>query len=365
MTIARADIFRYDLPLVRPLRLKPQTLTSRSGFLIRLVSDTDHIGWGEAAPLPGFSTESDEAVVSELKDLKRLLPGRDLPPDLTALTGQFHEWPTSRWWTNSVHCALEMAALNLVAAEQAQPLAKLLSERFLETVHLNGLIIDTEGVTEAARVLRRDGCRAIKLKVGNSSIETDIERTRNAFHELGSSTTLRLDANRAWSFEDACRFAEGIADCEIEYLEEPLANYEQLREFSERTGLAVALDESIINATPDILTSDSHVRAVILKPTLLGGFDRTAGWARKAKELDIKIVISSCFESSVGIAALIQLAAAFNTFNTPVGLDTLTWLEHDLLIEPIDHAHGRIRIGQLTRVASQVNESKLEEIVDG
>jgi len=365
MTIARADIFSYDLPLVRPLPLKDHTLISRSGFLIRLVSDSEHVGWGEAAPLPGFSTESADTIVGELKDLKRLLPGRELPPNPAALTGQFHPWPSSRWWTSSVHCALEMAALNLVAAEQAIPLAKLLSERFLETIHVNGLIVDTEGVTQSTRALRRDGYRAVKLKVGRNSINVDIERTRDAFRELGSTTTLRLDANRAWSYEDACRFAAGITDCEIEYIEEPLADPDRLREFSERTGLAIALDESIGDLPPDVLPDNPHVRAVVLKPTLLGGFDRVAGWARQAKECDIKVVISSCFESSIGIAALAQLAAAFNTFNTPVGLDTLSWLEHDLLLEPIDRAHGRMRIGQLARVASQVDKAKLREITDG
>ena len=69
-----------------------------------------------------------------------------------------------------------MAALNLVAAERAMPLAKLLSERFLETIHVNGLIIDTDSVTEATRALHRDGYRAVKLKVGNDPVEVDIAK---------------------------------------------------------------------------------------------------------------------------------------------------------------------------------------------
>ncbi len=362
MTIARVNIYSYDIPLVRPLQLKGHTLTSRTGFLIRLEADTGQVGWGEAAPLPGFSTESTETVIAELKDLQRLLPNRELPPDPCALTGQFHQWPTSRWWSNSVHCALEMAALNLVAAEQAVPLAKLLSEVYLETVHVNGLIVDTDNVTEATRNLRRDGYRAIKLKVGNDPIEVDIARTRDAFHELGSMTTLRLDANRAWSFDGACRFARSTSDCIIEYIEEPLADTSRLREFSELTGMAVALDESVCELAPGALTNCPHVQAIVLKPTMLGGFDRTAGWARKASECNIKVVISSCFESQVGIAALTQFAAAFKTFNTPVGLDTLAWLQTSLLRDPIDFAHGRMRIVQVARAALQVDLSILKEI---
>ena len=365
MKIGRVDIFSYALPLVQPLRLKDHVLTERTGFLLRLESDSGAAGWGEVAPLPGFSAESADKIRSELGDLRRLLPGRELPPKPTSLTGQFHQWPTSRWWANSIHCGLEMAVLNLLASHQTVPLARLLTERPLETIHINGLIVDPDNVTETVRRLHRDGYRAIKLKVGRGEIETDIERTRDAFHELGSATALRLDANRAWSYDDAIRFARGITDCEIEYIEEPLSESTRLGEYSEQTGLPVALDESLAHLTPAQLADLAFVKAVVLKPTLLGGFDRAAAFARAARRHNMKVVISSCFESSVGIAALAQLAAAFDTFNTPAGLDTLDWFQCDLLIEPIDCSHGRMRIGQLARVAADVNLTMLTEAASG
>jgi O-succinylbenzoate synthase len=362
MKIARADIFRYALPLVRPLTLAGNDLTERRGYLVRLESDEGHVGWGDIAPLPGFSRETFEDAGSELRRVRSELVGSELPPGLEVLDGELGRWLWTHGLPPSVQCGVEMALLNLTAGSRAVSLARLLSEHALESVRVNALISHDNDVTEKVRQFKRDGYRAVKLKVGRRPPEDDIRRTRDAFHELGGDTTLRLDANRAWDFEEAVRFAEGISDCTLAYIEEPLADPSRLEEFVTRTGLRVALDESLVGLTPSRLNDYSFVSAVVLKPTLLGGFERSAQLARVAKSRDMKVVISSSFESSVGIAALAQLAAAFDTFNTPAGLDTLTYFEKNLLAEPIEIAHGRMRIGQIARVCSSVNMSALEEV---
>ena len=64
MNLAGFDLYRYSLPLRRPLTLKGVTLQRREGLLLRLSGDDGSEGWGETAPLPGFSEESlDEATV--------------------------------------------------------------------------------------------------------------------------------------------------------------------------------------------------------------------------------------------------------------------------------------------------------------
>lgn len=368
MTISSVDVFSYALPLVRPLRLGNETHAVRNGFLLRLktTDDTDDLtGWGEAAPLPSFSAESSEQVRSQLLNIPEWLTGLEIPNDAAQLCGALPTWLQNHELAASVQCAVEVAVLNLIADRQATPMARLLDDRALESVHINSLIMDDDNVTESVRQMQRDGYRAIKMKVGRLTVEEDVDRTRDAFRELGSSTTLRLDANRAWSFADACVFAEQIADCTIDYLEEPLADHTRLREFASLTGLPIALDESLLDLTPEQLGQFDFVKAVVLKPTLLGGFDRTAALARVAQSLNMKVVISSSFESSIGIAALTHLAAAIGSFNTPAGLDTLSWFEHDLLADPIDSSHQKLRIGQLARVSNQVKMTMLQEVSGG
>ncbi len=362
MKLARVDIFRYALPLVQPLTLGGSELTARLGYLIRLESDEGNIGWGETAPLPGFSKETFDAAQSELIRIHEGLIGSKLPTEPEALDGALGRWLWTDGLSPSVQCGLEMAALNLVAASKAVSLARLLSDNPLESVRVNALVTGDDDVTAKVRQLKRDGYRAVKLKVGRRPLDEDIRRTQDAFHELGGDTALRLDANRAWDFDEAVRFARGIADCTIAYIEEPLADPSQLEAFATQTNLRVALDETLIEMTPTRLADRPFVSAIVLKPTLLGGLERSAQLARAAKSLNMKVVISSSFESSVGIAALAQLAAAFDTFNTPAGLDTLGYFEQDLLNEPIEIVHGRMRIGQVARVCSAVKTARLEEV---
>ena len=129
--------------------------------------------------------------------------------------------------------------------------------------------------------------------------------------------------------------------------------------------MRVALDESLLDMTPEELPSHTHVSAIILKPTLLGGLERAAMFARKAREMSIKVVVSSSFESSVGIAALTQFEAACNTIDAPAGLDTLSWFKHDLTGEPIDRSGGCIRVAQSAQAAHNVIEALLTEVSGG
>ena len=58
MRIARVDVFRYELPLARPLVLRTCICTSRSGLLLRFEDGDGAFAFGEAAPLPGFSGQT-------------------------------------------------------------------------------------------------------------------------------------------------------------------------------------------------------------------------------------------------------------------------------------------------------------------
>jgi len=365
MIITAIDVFTYRLPLARPLQLKAETITERRGCLIRLHSEGDQTGWGEAAPLPGFSRESLTDTCEQLVSLRSQLVGSGIPEDAAALSGYFDHWLYKHKLAASGRFALETATLNLMAASRSISLARLLTDRPMETIQVNGLITDDLPAIECARRLSRDGYRAVKMKLGHDTIEQDVARTRDVYHELGGGVALRLDANRAWPFDDAVRFAETITDSRPEYIEEPLADPSRLQEFHARTGLRIALDESLLEFPPEKLAEYDYVSAVVLKPTLLGGLERTAALARSARKMKIKTIISSCFESSVGIAALAGMAATYNSIDSPVGLDTLSWFERDLLTEPIDRAHGRMRIGQVSRVASKIDESLLTGVSSG
>jgi O-succinylbenzoate synthase len=365
MKITAVKIYAYRLPLVRPLILKFHTLQERLGFLLKLSSDTGHTAWGEAAPLPGFSRESLADTGTALRELKDKLIGATIPEGIEQLNGQFSNWLSGMALCPSAQFAVETAVLGLLAHSRGVPLAGLLSQNPVDIVRVNGLTADDFPVIETAYRFSRDGYRAVKMKVGHRPLDEDVARVLDTRRELGHSVGLRLDANRAWSFDEAVRFAEMVLDCDLEYVEEPLSDPTRLADLAKRTEMRVAFDESLLDITPEELTSHTYISAIILKPTLLGGLERAAMFARTAREMNIKAVVSSCFESSVGIAALIQFAAAHHTIDSPAGLDTLSWFKQDLLEEPIDCSGGCIKVARSARAANSVIEALLTEVSGG
>jgi len=146
----------------------------------------------------------------------------------------------------------------------------------------------------------------------------------------------------------------------VEYVEEPLAEPGRLGELAGMWGLPVALDESLVGMGPEDLGGHRYVRAVVLKPTLLGGLYRTLRFAEEAKALGIKAVISSSYESGVGTGALVALAAAVG--DEPVGLDTYRRLAEDVIEVPLDLPAPFVNVRGATEAARRVDPRKIEAL---
>jgi len=153
---------------------------------------------------------------------------------------------------------------------------------------------------------------------------------------------LRLDRNRIWSLKEACIFFELAGRQKIEFIEEPLNDIGQLDQFYQQTHMAVALDETLfggLSAThaPASLAGHEAVRAYVLKPMILGGIIPTLDWIREARDLHKKVIISSSFESTVGLKVLANLACLTGQI---AGLGTERWLKN---VKPITDEHGIIK----------------------
>ena len=234
---------------------------------------------------------------------------------------------------------------------------------FEGAVPVNGLLAGPrEQVLADARRLGDGGGRAVKLKVGSRPVVEDVELTRAVRDTIGDGVGLRLDANRSWTLEQAVAFGQELGACDVEYVEEPLREPEHLREFFDATGIPVALDESLLKLRPDDLEGRCEVGAVVLKPTLLGGITKARQWVAKAAELDIRPVVSSCFESGVGLLALAEFAWMAIRGSVPAGLDTYRWLGVDVVEPRIPFRPGAIEWNKATAQAHRIDRSRLTEI---
>ena len=359
MTVSSCRIFRYRLPLVGPLSLTGGVIHEREGLLVRLDSDSGATGWGDAAPLPGFSREGiDEAAAEAVAWAGRLRGAR-----FEARSDGSMPWPEweSATASPSVRFGLETALSSLARRMEDGAAAELAC--FEGSVPVNGLLAGSrEQVLADAARLRDGGCRAVKLKVGSRSVAEDVELTRAVRDVLGDGMGLRLDANRSWSVEQAMAFGREMGGAGVEYLEEPLHEPARLRELFDATGIPVALDESLLELRPEELEGRREVGAVVLKPTLLGGLARAREWAAKASTLDIRPVVSSCFESGVGLLALADFAWNSTKDSVPEGLDTYRWLGADVIEPRIPFRPGAVDWSNATARAHRIDASRLTEI---
>ena len=359
-TLSRCRIFRYRLPLAAPLRLAGEVIHERAGILVRIESDSGVSGWGDAAPLPGFSRETVEKAEAELTAWTARLHGTGFDPRGDDLESRLGVGPGDAV-SPSVRFALETALAGLSRRMEDKAAAELAC--FEGAVPVNGLLAGSrEQVLTDARRLRDGGCRAVKLKVGSGPVAEDVELTRAVLSVIGDAVTLRLDANRSWNLEQAVAFGREIAGGAVEYLEEPLREPTQLRELFDATGIPVALDESLLELRPDDLDGRREVGAVVLKPTLLGGTARAREWVAKALALNIRPVVSSCFESGVGLLALAEFAWASTGDAVPAGLDTYRWLDADVVRPRIPFQPGAIQWSSALAQAHRIDGSRLSEI---
>lgn len=162
----------------------------------------------------------------------------------------------------------------------------------------------------------RDGCTTLKLKLGHLTVEDAVAHVRTFLGKF----RLRLDCNRSWTLSQALHFASHFSPTDFEYLEEPTR---ALIEFSKITQFPVAVDESFREGFPylDIPT----LKAVIIKPMLVG----------EIPELPVPIVLSSSYESSIGILHIAQRASPHMAH----GLDTF---REDLLQPPLRIENGHL-----------------------
>ena len=224
-------------------------------------------------------------------------------------------------------CAIEAAT---------QPKPKL----FRSEVAVNGTIPALNSREELERVVNSfPGVTTFKVKVGSNASE-DIARI-NVLRSLRPNAKLRIDANGLLSVEQAVSLLQLVGD--IEYIEQPCATVEELRELKKRVDVKIVGDELLRKAKdPFAIDLSGAVDYLMLKVQPLGGIKRAHQLARHHK---LPVVVSSALESAVGINYGLTLAASFEDMNFDCGLGTGSLLAKNVAQLPI--VDGKIQISDV------------------
>jgi len=341
--ILGAELQRIELRLRRPLATASGTHDRRPGLLLHLRGEDGTRGHGEATPLPHFGTESLEAAKAGLRAVCSKLPGRELEEpgaNLEELAASCGLGPCARW-------ALDCALHDLVARQRGVPITALLGgRRPPQSLAASALLFGAspEALVDSARKAREQGFRTVKLKLGSPDFARDRVRVAAVRNTLGAEVAIRLDANGAWSLDQATERIRALSEFEPELVEQPLPALQlrQLAELRRRVCVPIAADESV-GGREDLqrVLEAGAANVVVLKPARLGGLRRSVELGREARRAGMEVVVTSLLDGAVSLAGALQVAASLGEGPLACGLATSALLLRDVARPP------RVALGRI------------------
>jgi len=211
----KLDVERRTLRLAKPLESSYGDVHERELLLVTLTGDDGSVGYGEAAPLEAYDGVSIERVKRALEDYTPVLAnteGRNGAQLVDACRG-VDDVPAAL-------AAIDMALWDRAGRTAGKPVAALLTDHPADTVTVNATLSapDRAGAAEQAAQAIAMGFSCLKMKVG---IGDDPGRVAAVRGVAGPEIALRLDANGAWSVDEAVRAIEALSPAGLELVEEP------------------------------------------------------------------------------------------------------------------------------------------------
>jgi len=236
---------------------------------------------------------------------------------------EYSDQESARW----LSCAIEAATV---------PTPHL----FRKTIAVNATLPALNGESEITRILSAfPGCTTIKIKVGENRQE-DLARIATV-RKIAPDAKLRIDVNGLWNVDQATSFLELCGD--IEYVEQPCATIEELRELKSRINVKIVGDEILRKSkNPFEVELEGGIDILMLKVQPLGGIIPAKKLAEHHK---LPVVVSSALESAIGISYGLKLAASIEHLDYACGLATASLLSSNLGDLPI--MDGNIEVADI------------------
>lgn len=336
MACVRCEIYPIDIRLNTIVPTGAGGVSDRGGLVVR-VEDSDGVyGYGEASRIPGDHTSpSLELLATQMSEWCAKAPGREIAELLVGLDAHS--------LASSARFAIHTALADLDAKRQGVSLSKLWSADAIEAVPVNALVANEspKDVHETVTSLVQAGLRAIKLKVGVASPALDVTRIIAASEAAGNHVELRLDANRAWTLDEAIRVVGRVGKHRISYLEDPVVDLADFARVSAETGVRVALDVAPSSWTPQEQIERSGVDLAVVKLSAVGGADRLLALNQEISDA-CEIIVSTSIDQEIAHLAAVHVAAALGDPLRYHGLATAGLVQG--MPESLDPVHGEIAV---------------------
>lgn len=300
----RAKIIRKEFTFKQASYTSRGMLTDKKSWFLLVWEEGSEkvVGVGEFSPLKGLSPDFNKEGLLKLEEVAENINKFD-----SYLAGGLDAYP-------AVLFALETALIDLHGFGRGVLFENEFTEGS-EAILTNGLIWsgEPEFMVQQINAKIQEGFQVIKMKIGALPFEQELHLLsliRESFSP--DEIEIRLDANGAFTYGEALRKLESLANFDIHSIEQPIkrGRWIEMEEICRESPIPIALDEELIGISDPFqmreMLESIMPTYIILKPTLCGGLSGAETWANEAEELGIGWWATSALESNIGLNAIAQ-----------------------------------------------------------
>jgi o-succinylbenzoate synthase len=321
--ITSVEAIPIAIPLNHPLKMAVATVHQRDSIIVRIRTDQGLVGLGEVVIATYFAGETQsgsKAAIDQL--LGPQLVGSDvfnINEILQLMDRVLHGNPATK-------AGLDMALHDLQAQAMNMPLYMLLGGKLRDRVNSTWAISATDPSEAAEEALQGigQGFKAIKIKVGVAPMFQDARRVQAVRQAIGEEVHLRADANQAWSPNLAIQFLNKVADCQLQFIEQPVHrdDMDGMAKVSQAVSTPVVPDEGLFNSS-DAIRYIRHNAAdgVVMKLIKTGGIVGCRKLAAVVQAAGIGLHLGGMpGQTSISAAAEVHLAVSLPWLNWDAGI---------------------------------------------
>ena len=307
---------RYYLNFKVPGGTSRGVLRTKETYFLK-IEEEGSVGIGEVGLFRGLSHDDRPDFETRLSWL-----ANNIDKGKKWCLDQLHEYP-------SIAFGLEQAFLSLESSERFELFPSDFT-RGADSIDINGLVWmgDKDFMKSQIHEKLNSGFRVIKLKIGAIDFNTEMELLGSIRKNFSArDIELRVDANGAFSPEEALEKLKRLSEYDIHSIEQPIrqGQYEQMSALCESSPVPIALDEELIGLTESDKREDLLVKLnpqyLIFKPSLIGGMKVCNHWIDLCEKNNIGWWITSALESNIGLNAIAQYTYTLKN-PMPQGLGT-------------------------------------------
>jgi len=309
MRISEIHIYQKDLPVVDgPYTMSTMTLHSMDTTIIKMVSDTGLVGWGEVVPLgPLYQPQHARGARAAIDEMAPALIGQDCLAPLL-LRRRMDELLNGHLYAKA---GIEIAQMDLMARHYGVKVCDLLGGAAVERVpayYATGIGTPDE-TARLAKDKADQGYRRIQMKAGGRDVSIDVAVVRKVWEAVGGRVQLVVDANRGMTASDAKRLSLSCSDIPFA-LEQPCRTMEEIVSIRSQVVHPIILDECL-EGPNDVLRAISMnaCDAFGLKITRMGGLNAMATIRDICSARSIPHTCEDSWGGDILAAAIVHVAA--------------------------------------------------------